>query len=69
MFQQDLAIEVDAEALEANLDRRLRARVERADSAVTISPELLRRWAQEEFAALVQELADLHSLAHRRDWN
>lgn len=57
-------IHLDAEALQVSLNRRIQARVARADSAVDISGETLRRWAEEELEALVRELAHAHFVAH-----
>jgi hypothetical protein len=56
-------IHLDAEVLQASLNRRIQARVARADSAVEISGETLRRWAEEELESLVRELAFAHFVA------
>lgn len=53
-------IHLDAEVLQGALNRRIQARVARADSAVEISGEVLRRWAEEELESLVRELAFAH---------
>jgi hypothetical protein len=57
-------IHLDAEILQASLNRRIQARVARADSAVEISGETLRRWAEEELESLVRELAHAHYVSH-----
>lgn len=58
-------IHLDAEVLQASLNRRIQARAARADSGVEISGETLRRWAEEELESLVRELAHAHSVARR----
>jgi hypothetical protein len=62
-------VEVDAEALQLSLEKRLRARVARADVAVELTPETLQRWVVEEFESLVEEFAIAHALAHGKVWN
>jgi hypothetical protein len=62
-------VEIDADMLGLALERRLRDRAARADSAVEITPETLNRWAQEELHQLVVEFAEAHVLAHARVLN
>jgi hypothetical protein len=64
-----LALQLDADALELSLEKRLKARAARADCAVRITPEMLRHWVQEELELLVGELATAHNLAHGRQLN
>ncbi len=59
-------VEIDAEALQTSLERRLRARAARADSAVELTAETLQRWVQEELRALLEELALVQELAGTR---
>ena len=54
---QHLELSLDADSLEQSLERRLRARAARADSAVRITPEMLEHWVAEELELLVGELA------------
>jgi hypothetical protein len=65
----DTSLVLDADALQASLERRLRARVARADSAVEITSDTLERWLQEEFAAVVAEHAFAHAVANDRPLN
>jgi hypothetical protein len=69
MQSSESSVVLDADALQASLERRLRARVARADSAVDINPETLERWLQEEFAAVVAEHAFAHAVASDRVLN
>jgi len=62
-------VEIDAEMLGLALQRRLRDRAARADSAVPINPETLNRWAEEELTQLVAEFAQVHVLAHGKVLN
>jgi hypothetical protein len=62
-------IHLDAEALQVAIDHRLRARAARADLAVEIDDETLRRWAAEELESLVQVLAKAHFVAHGQGIN
>lgn len=59
-------IELDGAALDVMVERRVRARAARADSAVPLDSETLTRWAREELDAVVQELAWAHLLMHGR---
>jgi hypothetical protein len=61
-----LALELDADALEASLEKRIKERAARADCAVRITPEMLQHWVQEELELLVGELAAAHALVHKR---
>ena len=65
----ETSVVLDADALQSSLERRLRARVARADSGVDITPETLERWLQEEFAAVVAEHAFAHAVANDRALN
>jgi predicted kinase len=56
-------VEIDAEALQTSLEKRLRARAARADSAVELTAETLQRWVQEELRSLLEELAVVQELA------
>ena len=56
-------VEIDAEALQTSLEKRLRARAARADSAVELTAETLQRWVQEELQSLLEELALVQELA------
>jgi hypothetical protein len=58
---QHLELTVDADSLEQSLERRLRARAARADSAVRITPEMLQHWVEEELELLVGEIAVAHA--------
>jgi hypothetical protein len=70
MFEtSEVEVEVDADALEASLTKRLRARAARADSAVQITPEVLAEWVREELEALMTEIAWFHTLARARGMN
>lgn len=60
---------LDTDVLQSSLERRLRARVARADSGVVITPETLERWLQEEFAAVVAEHALAEAMAQERVLN
>lgn len=60
-----LELQLDADAVWQTVDRRLRARAARADSAVALTPETIERWAREELEAVVGEHAYAHLLAHR----
>ncbi len=51
--------DIDVEMLGHALERRLQARAARADSGVTITPELVSDWAREELSALVAEIREL----------
>lgn len=62
-------VEIDAEALQTSLEKRLRARAARADSAVELTAETLQRWVQEELHALLEELALVQGLAAGRSLN
>jgi hypothetical protein len=66
---QHLALQLDADELEQSLEKRLRARAARADSAVRITPEMLQHWVQEELELLVGELAAAHSRAYAHTLN
>jgi hypothetical protein len=69
MESSETSVVLDSDALQASLEKRLRARVARADSAVEITPETLERWLQEEFAAVVAEHAFAHAIATERVLN
>jgi len=56
-------VEIDAEVLQTSLEKRLRARAARADSAVELTAETLQRWVQEELRSLLEELAMVQELA------
>jgi hypothetical protein len=60
------AVGVDPEAVGLALERRLQARVARADSAVEITTELLGRWAHEELETILAEMEALRDAAHAR---
>jgi len=62
----DPHLELDGDALQMLVQRRVRARAQRADSAVTVDGETLARWAQEELSSVVEELAWAHMLMHGR---
>lgn len=62
-------VEIDAEALQTSLEKRLRARAARADSAVELTAETLQRWVQEELHSLLEELALVQELAGVRVLN
>lgn len=66
---QHLALQLDADELEQSLEKRLKARAARADSAVRITPEMLQHWVQEELELLVGELAAAHKLVHAHSLN
>lgn len=66
---QHLALQLDADELEQSLEKRLKARAARADSAVRITPEMLQHWVQEELELLVGELAAAHSVVHGHKLN
>lgn len=53
----------------AALQRRLRNRAARADSAVELTPETLHRWLEEEARSLRREAAFYKVFAHFRQWN
>jgi len=57
---------VDPERLGLALQRRLEARVARADSGVEITAELLNGWAEEELADLVEQVRHLRQVANAR---
>jgi hypothetical protein len=57
------SVGVDPEALGLALERRLQARVARADSGVEITAELLSGWAKEELADLVEQVQHLRRVA------
>ncbi len=59
-------VEIDAEALQSSLEKRLRARAARADSGVELTAETLQRWVQEELHSLLEELAIVQELAGTR---
>ena len=61
---EPLALQLDADELEESLEKRLKARAARADSAVELTPEILHHWVQEELELLVGELA-IAELAQR----
>ena len=61
---EPLALHLDADELEESLEKRLKARAARADSAVELTPEMLQHWVQEELELLVGELA-IAELAQR----
>jgi hypothetical protein len=65
----EASIVLDADLLQMSLERRLRARAARADSAVEITAETLERWLQEEFAAVVAEHAFAQAVANDRALN
>ena len=56
-------VEIDAEVLQTSLEKRLRARAARADSAVELTAETLQRWVQEELHSLLEELALVQELS------
>ena len=62
-------VELDAQALQLSLEKRLKARAARAEIAVQITPETLQRWVVEEFEQLVEEFAVAHTLAHGKVMN
>jgi hypothetical protein len=66
---QHMALQLDADELEQSLEKRLKARAARADSAVRITPEMLQHWVQEELELLVGELAAAHNLVQARRLN
>ena len=66
---QHLALQLDADELEQSLEKRLKARAARADSAVRITPEMLQHWVQEELELLVGELAAAHNRMHAHALN
>lgn len=57
-------LELDGDALDTLVGRRVRARVARADAAVQLDDETIARWAREELDSVVQELAYAHLLVH-----
>jgi hypothetical protein len=59
-------VEIDGEALDVLVGRRVKARAARADSAVELDTETLTRWAREELDRLVEELVRAHVLTHGR---
>lgn len=62
-------LELDMESLQLALEKRLQNRAARADSAVIITGEVLRRWVEEEFEALLGERILAHELATGRTAN
>jgi hypothetical protein len=64
MQRSEASVILDTDVLQASLERRLRARAARADSAVEITRETLERWLQEEFASVVAEHALVQAVAH-----
>lgn len=46
-----------SDVIERTLERRLRERALRADSAVELTPETIERWIREELETIVRELA------------
>lgn len=62
-------LEIDGDALQTLVQRRIHARARRADSAVEVDAKTLARWAQEELSSVLEELAFAHVLAHGRVLN
>jgi hypothetical protein len=56
--------DLDMDALQQALEKRLKARAARADAAVEINAETLHRWVEEELETLVSEYLVAHELAN-----
>jgi hypothetical protein len=69
MHFSETSVVLDTDVLQSSLEKRLRARVARADSGVEITPETLERWLQEEFAAVVAEHAFAEAVVQGRELN
>ena len=66
MTEPVLELQLDADVVWQSVERRLKARAARADSAVALTPETIQRWAREELEAVIGEHAYAHLMAQGR---
>ena len=66
MTEPVLELQLDADTVWQTVERRLKARAARADSAVELTPETIQRWAREELEAVIGEHAYAHIAARDR---